>query len=82
MLFDPRRDIAVLAVPDLATSAEGLAALSAVRTALGAGEAADNAVVQAVRLLSIRSRWSRHTKLRWSLRISAPGSRWDSHRIW
>ena len=37
-----------LAVPDLATSAEGLAALSAVRTALGAGEAADNAVVQAV----------------------------------
>jgi Bacterial extracellular solute-binding protein/von Willebrand factor type A domain len=37
-----------LAVPDLATSAEGLAALSAVRTALGAGEQADNAVVQAV----------------------------------
>ncbi|MGY1822058.1 VWA domain-containing protein [Geodermatophilus sp. SYSU D00079] len=37
-----------LAVPDLATSAEGLAALSAVRTALGADEDADNAVVQAV----------------------------------
>jgi hypothetical protein len=37
-----------LAVPDLATSAEGLAALSAVRTALGGGEDADNAVVQAV----------------------------------
>jgi hypothetical protein len=37
-----------LAVPDLATSAEGLAALNAVRTALGAGEDADNAVVQAV----------------------------------
>jgi hypothetical protein len=37
-----------LAVPDLATSAEGLAALSAVRTALGGGPEADNAVVQAV----------------------------------
>jgi hypothetical protein len=37
-----------LAVPDLATSAEGLAALSAVRAALGGGEDADNAVVQAV----------------------------------
>jgi Bacterial extracellular solute-binding protein/von Willebrand factor type A domain len=37
-----------LAVPDLATSAEGLAALSAVRTALGGGPDADNAVVQAV----------------------------------
>ncbi|SOE00473.1 VWA domain-containing protein [Blastococcus haudaquaticus] len=37
-----------LAVPDLATSAEGLAALSAVRTALGADADADNAVVQAV----------------------------------
>ena len=37
-----------LAVPDLATSAEGLAALSAVRAALGGGESADNAVVQAV----------------------------------
>ncbi|MGY1635559.1 VWA domain-containing protein [Geodermatophilus sp. SYSU D00742] len=37
-----------LAVPDLATSAEGLAALGAVRTALGGDEAADNAVVQAV----------------------------------
>ena len=37
-----------LAVPDLATSAEGLAALSAVRTALGADEDADNAVVQTV----------------------------------
>ncbi len=30
----------------------------------------------------MRSRWSRQTNLRWSLRISAPGSRWDSHRIW
>jgi hypothetical protein len=37
-----------LAVPDLATSAEGLAALNAVRTALGGGPDADNAVVQAV----------------------------------
>jgi hypothetical protein len=37
-----------LAVPDLATSAEGLAALSAVRSALGGDEDADNAVVQAV----------------------------------
>lgn len=37
-----------LAVPDLATSAEGLAALAAVRGALGGGEEADNAVVQAV----------------------------------
>jgi hypothetical protein len=35
-------------VPDLATSAEGLAALAAVRTSLGGGEEADNAVVQAV----------------------------------
>ncbi|SFK91168.1 VWA domain-containing protein [Geodermatophilus ruber] len=37
-----------LVVPDLATSAEGLAALGAVRTALGGGEDADTAVVQAV----------------------------------
>ena len=37
-----------LAVPDLATSAEGLSALTAVRTALGADADADNAVVQAV----------------------------------
>jgi len=37
-----------LAVPDLATSAEGLAALAAVRTSLGGGEEADNAVVAAV----------------------------------
>jgi Mg-chelatase subunit ChlD len=37
-----------LVVPDLGTSAEGLAALSAVRTALGGGEDADNAVVEAV----------------------------------
>ena len=35
-----------------------------------------------MRLFSIRSRWSRQTNLRWSLRISAPGSRWDSQRIW
>jgi hypothetical protein len=35
-------------VPDLATSAEGLAALSAVRASLGGGEEADNAVVRAV----------------------------------
>ena len=37
-----------IAVPDLATSAEALAALSAVRTSLGGGEQADNAVVQTV----------------------------------
>jgi len=37
-----------LIVPDLATSAEGLAALSAVRTSLGGSEKADNAVVRAV----------------------------------
>jgi hypothetical protein len=37
-----------VAVPDLATSAEGLAALSAVRAVLGGGEDADNAVVQVV----------------------------------
>jgi hypothetical protein len=37
-----------LAVPDLAASAEGLAALTAVRSSLGGGEDADNAVVQAV----------------------------------
>ncbi|WP_456600541.1 substrate-binding domain-containing protein [Blastococcus sp. SYSU DS0616] len=43
-----------LAVPDLAASAEGLAALAAVRTALGADADADNAVVQAV-LASARS---------------------------
>ena len=35
-------------MPDLATSAEGLAALAAVRASLGGGEDADNAVVQAV----------------------------------
>ncbi len=34
-----------LAVPDLAASAEGLAALAAVRSSLGGGEDADNAVV-------------------------------------
>jgi Ca-activated chloride channel homolog len=37
-----------LAVPDLATSAEGLGALAAVRSSLGGGEEADNAVVEAV----------------------------------
>jgi Ca-activated chloride channel homolog len=37
-----------LAVPDLAASAEGLAALAAVRTSLGNDAEADNAVVQAV----------------------------------
>ncbi len=37
-----------VAVPDLAASAEGVAALAAVRTSLGGGDAADNAVVQAV----------------------------------
>jgi hypothetical protein len=46
-----------LAVPDLATSAEGIAALSAVRAALGGGEDADNAVVQAV-LAAARERTS------------------------
>jgi hypothetical protein len=37
-----------IAVPDLAASAEGVAALAAVQTALGGGDAADTAVVQAV----------------------------------
>jgi Ca-activated chloride channel family protein len=37
-----------LAVPDLAASAEGLAALAAVRTSLGGNSDADNAVVAAV----------------------------------
>lgn len=37
-----------LAMPDLATSAEGLAALAAVRSSLGGGEEADNALVEAV----------------------------------
>ena len=37
-----------LAVPDLATSAEGLSALAAVRASLGGGEKGDTAVVQAV----------------------------------
>ena len=37
-----------LAVPDLAASAEGMAALAAVRTSLGGGPDADNAVVSAV----------------------------------
>ena len=37
-----------LAVPDLAASAEGLSALAAVRSSLGGGEDADNAVVSAV----------------------------------
>ncbi|MGY1609132.1 MULTISPECIES: VWA domain-containing protein [unclassified Geodermatophilus] len=37
-----------VAVPDLAASAEGVAALAAVQTSLGGGEEADNAVVQAV----------------------------------
>ncbi|TFV90442.1 substrate-binding domain-containing protein [Blastococcus sp. CT_GayMR16] len=37
-----------LAVPDLASSAEGLSALAAVRSSLGGGEDADNAVVEAV----------------------------------
>ena len=43
---------------------------------------ASYAVVQAVVLFSMAMRWSRQPNLRWSLRISAPGSRWDSHRIW
>jgi Ca-activated chloride channel family protein len=37
-----------LAVPDLAASAEGLSALAAVRSSLGGGPEADNAVVEAV----------------------------------
>jgi len=37
-----------LAVPDLTASAEGLSVLAAVRQSLGGGEAADNAVVEAV----------------------------------
>ena len=35
-----------------------------------------------VEVFSIRRRWSTQLNLRWSLRISAPGSRWDSQRIW
>ena len=35
-----------------------------------------------VAAFSIRRRWSRQTNVRWSLRISAPGSRCDSQRIW
>ena len=31
---------------------------------------------------STLSVWSRQTNVRWSLRIRAPGSRCDSHRIW
>ena len=31
---------------------------------------------------STRSRWSRQTNVRWSLRIRAPGSRCDSHSTW
>jgi len=31
---------------------------------------------------STRSFWSRQTKVRRSLRISAPGSRWASHSTW
>ena len=30
----------------------------------------------------MRRRWSRQTNFWWSLRIRAPGSRWDSQRIW
>ena len=37
-----------IAVPDLAASAEGVAALAAVQTSLGGGDQADNAVVAAV----------------------------------
>jgi hypothetical protein len=37
-----------IAVPDLAASAEGVAALAAVQSSLGGGDQADNAVVQAV----------------------------------
>jgi hypothetical protein len=37
-----------IAVPDLAKSAEGISALAAVRAGLGGGEAADNAIVEAV----------------------------------
>ena len=43
---------------------------------------ASYADVHAVVAFSIRSRWSRQTNLRWSFRISAPGSRCDSHRTW
>ncbi len=39
-------------------------------------------MVHEVVLFSITMRWSRQPNLRWSLRISAPGSRWDSQRIW
>ena len=40
------------------------------------------AEVHGVATFSTRSRWSRQTNLRWSLRINAPGRRCDSHRIW
>jgi GMP synthase-like glutamine amidotransferase len=43
---------------------------------------AENAEVHGVRVFSMRNFWSLQTNLRWSLRISAPGSRWDSQRIW
>ena len=33
-------------------------------------------------MFSTRSRWSRQTKWRPALRVSAPGSRCDSHRTW
>ncbi len=38
--------------------------------------------VHAVDAFSRRSRWSRQTNFWWSLRISAPGSRWDSQSTW
>ena len=39
-------------------------------------------VVHAVDAFSTRSTCSVQMNLRWSLRISAPGRRWDSQRIW
>ena len=43
---------------------------------------ASKSEVQAVEVFSTTSRWSTQLNLRWSLRISAPGSRCDSQRIW
>ncbi len=43
---------------------------------------ASKAQLQTVSTDSTRSFWSRQTKVRTSLRISAPGSRCDSHSTW
>ena len=43
---------------------------------------ASKSEVQAVEAFSTTSRWSTQLNLRWSLRISAPGSRWLSVSTW